>query len=123
MEVALADGKLEIAKTLIKYGADVDSRDNLGWTPLHRAAYCGHVDVLRQLLDNGADINATEWEDFTPLHLASVNNRVDVVQSLLEQGANVQIRNVYGRTPYQDALKRRHRGIAQLLSGYEIGGV
>jgi hypothetical protein len=30
----------------------------IGWTPLHRASYYGHIEVVRLLLDRGADIQA-----------------------------------------------------------------
>jgi ankyrin repeat protein len=48
---------------------------------------------------------------------------LEVVRSLLERGANVQTRNVYGKTPSQDALAYGYRNIAQLLSTNGIGGV
>jgi ankyrin repeat protein len=121
--VASALGKLDIARTSIKYGADVNSRDNEGWTPLHSAAQKGLVDLVRLLLDNGADVHATERMGCTALHIASGCGNLESVRLLLEQGANVQIRNVHGRTPSQHALLYGRRDIALLLSEYDVGGV
>jgi hypothetical protein len=57
-------------------------------TPLHLAAWQGHVEVARLLLDRGADPNARGEFGSTPLHYA-VKHRVDeVVALLLDRGAN-----------------------------------
>ena len=38
------------------------------YTPLHRAAYNGHVNVMKVLLKHGADPNAPTLDGWTPLH-------------------------------------------------------
>jgi len=30
------------------------------WTPLHRAAYSGHIEVVRHLVSSGADVNKAD---------------------------------------------------------------
>ena len=123
LHLASYGGEFEIAKTLIKYGADVNSRNDVGRTPLHYAAQTGLVDLLQLLLENGADIHATERKGYTALHIASGHGHLKSVRLLLERGANVQIRNGYGRTASQHALLYGHRHIAQLLSECDVGGV
>ncbi|KAH8983519.1 hypothetical protein EDB92DRAFT_1819449 [Lactarius akahatsu] len=46
---------------------------------------------------------------------------LDLIEDLVE--SHVRIQNVYGKTPYQDALKNGYREIARLLSEYVTGGV
>ena len=40
---------------LLKHGADINSDDGAGWTPLHHAAYDGYHLIVRFLLERGAN--------------------------------------------------------------------
>ncbi|ARF02634.1 SWPV1-017 [Shearwaterpox virus] len=59
--------ELEIAKLLLKEGADVNKRDVYKSSPLHRAANSGKKDMIRLLIDYGADINALDMFGNSPL--------------------------------------------------------
>ena len=43
-------------------------------TPLHRAAYCGHVQIVQLLLDNGAKVEAADSDQKTALHKVCTQN-------------------------------------------------
>jgi hypothetical protein len=63
----------EVVQKLIEYDADINARDEDGWTPLcwaSRGYYFKDGSVLRLLLEHGADINARADDGFTPLHRA-----------------------------------------------------
>ena len=49
---------------------DINKEDNVGLTPLHRAAYRGHEDVVKLLLLHGADKTKVRKRGKTPLDLA-----------------------------------------------------
>ena len=55
---AARNGQTEKVQALLESGADVDGKNNSGWTALIYAALLGHTDVVRTLLDAGADVNA-----------------------------------------------------------------
>lgn len=41
-----------------EFKADVNARNNDGWTPLHRAAYSGHLEIVKLLVvEFKADVN------------------------------------------------------------------
>lgn len=71
----------------------IDARTCAGLTPLHMAAWAGHVEVAKILLANGAFLNpkivfsspstSSVLPGSTPTHLATRKNRIHVVKALL----------------------------------------
>lgn len=79
--------------------AYVDAED--GTTPLHHAAWHGHVDVVRLLLQHGARPQAQNADGSTPLHWAAMNGHPEVARLLLAVGPEVvHVKTVTGETPY-----------------------
>jgi ankyrin repeat protein len=72
-------GHVDCVKLCLEMGANVNSRSNVGFTPLHFAATAGKtVDVARMLLDGGAIVDPKDDDETTPLQRAIVFNHVDV---------------------------------------------
>ena len=67
---AARNGHKEIVELLIAKGADVDAKDEDGWTPLHWAVVNGHEETVELLLANGSDVNAKDNDGETPLDWA-----------------------------------------------------
>jgi ankyrin repeat protein len=86
---AIKLGSYEVARILIKYGADPNMKNDKGKTPLHlllEQEYRGHVDindvlvVVRLLVESGADVNALDEGNTTPLYLASNHHNPELAQ-------------------------------------------
>jgi len=60
-----------------------------GLTPLHVAAFMGHMNVVLFLLQHGANPNSTTVRGETSLHLAARANQTDILRILLRNGAHV----------------------------------
>ena len=58
----------DMIRALVRGGADIDGRDSLGKTALHRSL--GSLDCTRTLVELGADIEAQDNEGLTPGRLA-----------------------------------------------------
>ncbi len=100
-------GDAKKVKTLLEAGgADPNTKDEYGSTPLHWAALKGHLDVVELLLKHGADPNVKDEDGSTPLHDAAWNGHADVVELLLKHGADPNTKNEYGKTPLHRAAMK-----------------
>jgi ankyrin repeat protein len=119
LNAAARSGNSEVVRILIEYNpADINSRDEYGWTPLLMASG-GHNFkggfALRLLLEHGADINLQDETGLTPLQWASFNGALEVVRLLLEHGADVEATNKQGKTALQEAAQEGHDQVLKLL--------
>ena len=106
---------LDVATLLIDRGADIEAKDNNGWTPLHGAAVDNSLAVARLLIDHGADIDAKDDNGWTPLHGAAQENSLDVASLLIKLGADIDAKDNNGRTPLQWAAFDNSLDVARLL--------
>ncbi|MCG8469104.1 MAG: ankyrin repeat domain-containing protein [Gemmatimonadetes bacterium] len=66
------DGWLPAARYLVEeLGADVNQRDDEGYTPLHNAASRGDLEVIRFLVEHGADVTAVSRVGQTTADMAN----------------------------------------------------
>ena len=91
-------GQLEAVNFLIKHGAGVHHKDNLGYTALHHAVThdLGSSELLSCLIKNGANVNARANDNRTPLMIASEYNHVNSVIFLTDHGANIDLQDREG---------------------------
>ena len=86
--------EMRIIHEMLRAGADVNSRDENGDTPIMRGAqYFG--DMCKFLISHGADVNARDNDGQTALHHAMVSGAKELIKS----GANVSAVDRQGRTP------------------------
>jgi uncharacterized protein len=92
-------GHLEATTFLLEAGADLETRDVDGDSPLHWAACTDNVEMIELLLDHGAAINALNHRHITPLLYATQHHLYGIVEALARRGADLEIPNDYDRTP------------------------
>jgi GA-binding protein transcription factor beta len=116
-------GDLAKAKVLLATDAQlVYARDTDGSTPLHCAAWKGHLEIVALLLEAGADVNAQNRNEHwgtTPLHAAAHSNQAGIVQLLIEHGAEVNARDLNGKTPMHHTTFHNAKAAAKVLQKHE----
>jgi ankyrin repeat protein len=83
----------EVAKVMIKYGANVNSNNNdaLMWSILNKT-----YDITKLLIENGSNVNACNG---LALLWVIQNNNIDMVKYFIENGANINLQhNTYLET-------------------------
>ena len=110
-----------VVKLLLDRGAEVKAADNDGQTPLHFAAYKGHLEIATQLLRAGADPNMLTGMKETALHHAIHGGWMDIVKFLLSVGADPLLLDGYGRTciDWASELHLRFNNMPSCGIGYQ----
>ena len=87
MLAAAASGSVTIVAHLATvHSQDVNQKDESGWTPLHWAAFGGHLTIVRFLIDEGATVNAESANGDAPLDVAAGRGHSEVVRFLADNG-------------------------------------
>lgn len=115
---------LPIVELLISFGANEYVRDEIGYYPLHCAAYCGQYEVAEFFLRRGHDPRQlSECPDDTgqretPLHCAVFGNKPSVLQLLVKAGVSVNCLAHPGKqTPmYNAVLNQKIDMVEQLIN-------
>ena len=122
LHVAALTNDMETACWLIANGAEVNAKNNFGWTPLHYAAQGKAAAAAKTLIDSGAEVNAKNEGGWTPLHWAAVLNAAEVAKLLIDSGAEVNAKENFGWTPLDYAAQGNAAEVAKTLidSGAEV---
>jgi hypothetical protein len=120
LHVVAAGYRSELARALVRAGADVRARNRRGAEPLHYAADgspgsphwrpADQAATIAYLIDAGADPNASDRSGVTPLHRAVRTRCAAAVRALLDGGADPLRANGNGSTPLKLATQTTGRG-------------
>lgn len=105
LSLACKLGFLDVAKELVRWGADIHEKEEECPTPLIYAVQNGHSHVVQWLVENGVDIdyehesmdNSGNWEwGGSALGEAIRHGHLDIAEYLIDHGADVDTRIIDG---------------------------
>lgn len=114
---AVRRGDLADAADRLRLGADCDSPDTEGLTPLMIASGRGQAQMVELLLAAGAQVHLVDPRaGATALHKAALSGNPDVVTLLLDRGAFIdQQCPILGHTALHDAVVYKAEMVVRLL--------
>jgi len=112
---AVQDIDIVSLNVLLAEGADVDTADEEGNTPLMLSAKIGNPRMVKIILAHYPEMNRVNNSGYTALMIASAQGQIHIVEKLLENGASVDITNQSGLTAADLALRNGQPDVADLL--------
>ncbi|KAI3575665.1 ankyrin repeat-containing domain protein [Fusarium oxysporum f. sp. albedinis] len=121
----------QVLELLLQSGADVNTSDVRGYTPLYMASLGGFIDIVEILTQKGAGLNVKTVAGETPLHASSAMGHLRVTQLLIQHGADAASKDNSGRNPLHYACSSQtqtldeadHWGSTPLSLAARFGGV
>jgi ankyrin repeat protein len=108
----------EIAAALIQAGAEINTQDPYGVTPLLFAAISGSPETIRMLLKSGANVKAKDVDGRTALieTLTTENDLPpETIEELIQAGSEVNVRIYGGLTPLMIAAAGNSRILQAII--------
>lgn len=120
INVACQRGDIVLLEQLLKTGrgvtaAQLTPRNNLGWAPLHTAAFAGQSLAVRLLLNWQAPVDECTADGWTALMLAAAEGHADVARSLLAAGATIDMHHPTGESALGLAAACSHHAVVREL--------
>jgi uncharacterized protein len=117
---AAAKGDVADIKRRAADGADLNTRDSLGRTPLMVAAHRRDLEAARTLIVAGADLNALDGQAYDVITIASVADDVAMVKLAIASGGNARAVT----SPYRGTalIAAAHLGHAEVVAALIAGG-
>ena len=106
---------VDAVASLVRAGANPNTTNRKGITPISAAAHKGNVAVMKILIDGGAVVNALNSSGSTALIQASHFGHVEAVSLLIKHKAVVDFANTKGTTALMRASQEGHVAISKIL--------
>ena len=109
-------GLNKIVQLLLDKGADMEAKNNNGFSALFLAVINKHEPVVRTLFEKGGNLQAQTETKSTPIHGAAERGHEMLVRFLLDRGASADTRDDKGFTPLLLASANGHETVVKVLS-------
>lgn len=115
IEACSKDGKKEIVEMLLENNAEMDAKNNRGFTALMMAASWGKEEIAELLIEKNADLEARDNEGNTAFMIAVFYGWETVVKLLAEKSADVNAENNEGWNGLCFSIEQENKDMERIL--------
>ena len=111
-------------KLAIQYGADLGLIDGAGRNALYWAINSMHEEIIKILIDAGADVEQRARDEYCNLlHEVALSGDCKMMVALLRYAPSRMLneKNVFGRTPYEEAVANGNIACAKIINEASTG--
>ena len=95
-----------MAIQLLKRGANLETKDDYGYTPFLKAVKNDAPGcIVDLLLERGADVHAVAEDRKTALHFAAQKSEEQIIRQMIKSGLSVEAEDKDGWTPLHEAAR------------------
>ena len=110
----------ELVQAEIDKKTNLESVNELFFTPLHTATYHGHVKFVESLVAAGVNVNAKDKDGQTPMHILAymptpLRDETKIAEMLLQNGSILESKDNEGNTPLHKAVEFGEVSMTNLL--------
>lgn len=85
---AIQQQNVDLIRTILSNGVDINARSRTGSTPLIKAAADNQPEIIQLLIDSGANVNESNRSGYSALTRAAGNGYLEIVEILLAHNAS-----------------------------------
>ncbi|MEY1195424.1 ankyrin repeat domain-containing protein [Providencia rettgeri] len=112
---AAEQGQLEILKSCLEKGVDINTTNRQGRTAIVNASLNKHYECVSFLINAGADINKQDQTCFNPFLLSCLNNDLTLLRIVLPAKPNLDLLTRFGGVGITPASEKGHVEIVREL--------
>ncbi|MEX9889785.1 ankyrin repeat domain-containing protein [Providencia rettgeri] len=112
---AAEQGQLEILKSCLEKGVDINTTNRQGRTAIVNASLNKHYECVSFLINAGADINKQDQTCFNPFLLSCLNNDLTLLRIVLLAKPNLDLLTRFGGVGITPASEKGHVEIVREL--------
>ncbi|MCX2742375.1 ankyrin repeat domain-containing protein [Mangrovivirga sp. M17] len=111
---AVYDGDVEIVKSCLEKGIDLNKTNDTGKTALHISAENNNKELIEMLIKKGSNPNILNKQGYTPAQSATLRNNYEALNALLKGGAEIAKTDPNGNTLLANAVMH-YRGDDRII--------
>jgi len=117
--IAAKTGDRDLFESLLKAGADPDSRTATGGTPIMFAVLGNHRNIVVRLLEEGVDVNAQGSNGWSAMTIAAAKGYDGMIALLSDRGGDINVTDVYRWSPVMRAVDNGHFEVVERMLSFE----